>query len=630
MTISSWLDWLLAPNHAGTKKKASSRADGHSTTNRDRRPVDDKTITIRSANTILESHQDLIQRIKLSYGCDQETFQRELLPLIQRYIEFVLDLPATPNHFFCQAGGMVALGLRTAFYALQATDDQIFEGRASITKRRHLELRWRKATFIAGLCAELHRTLSHIHVSDVQNHAWQPYLMPLGKWVERHRIKCLIIQWEAGKQETRSLGLYALPFIVTAEIMADLAEENNVVVPHMLASISGSVTLQEHNLLDDLVRRAAAFVIDLDLQDTARAQGTQPPGLHLGRYFLATMQELVVNSASWRPNTEKSRVWFGPEGLFVVWPNAFNEVLKILDEQLLPGLPKSADQVLDILLDNGMVQPQDQVQSTWLIRPPSVTSGIEAIKLVNPALLLNGVVPSPIPLSMPLLFGAQRPPPAPASAPHAPTPAPADIAASTPASTLPRRPLKAGNVRYLHIASGRTAAKPPAPNQASGSDASQQPATHLVETLPTPAVDSQPDLFESTPCASPPQTRNVASPTATTNSSDAVLSFKVPMRLNHALVKPLSQIIHTMNLAPSLMACCTTAAGIFIPLSELAKRQVDIQIAVRAMAETSMLVQHRSGPTTDREFQGKTVPGVVLKPAFVHGLHGDDFNEPDT
>jgi len=47
------------------------------------------------------------------------------------------------------------------------------------------------------------------------------------------------------------------------------------------------------------------------------------------------------------------------------------------------------------------------------------------------------------------------------------------------------------------------------------------------------------------------------------------------------------------------------------------------------MAETSMLVPHRSGPTTDREFCGKTVPGVVLKPVFVNGLHADDFNEPD-
>lgn len=625
MTIFSWFDWLLAPSYAGAKKTMRDRPDRHTTTNRKPRSVDDETITIRSADRILESHQDLIQRIKLSYGSDQETFQRELLPLIQRYIEFVLDLPATPTHYFCQPGGMVALGLRTAFYALQATDDQIFEGRATITKRRHLELRWRKATFIAGLCAELHRTFSLIHVSDGQSHTWQPYLMPLGRWVERHRVRCLIIQWETGKQETRSLGMYALPFIVTAEIMADLAEENNVVVPHMLASISGSVTLQEHNLLDDLVRRAAAFVIDLDLQDTARAQGTQQPGLHLGRYFLATMQELVVASASWHPNTEKSRVWFGPEGLFVVWPNAFNDVLKILDEQLLPGLPKSGDQVLDILLDNGMVLPQDPVQSTWMIRPPGMVSGIEAVRLVNPALLLNGVVPPPAPLSTPLLVGAQRPPPAPASAPPAPTSAPTN----TPASTLPRHVHKTGNVRYLHLASCRTADKPPATHQTPGGNAKQHHAAHLTETAPTPAAQSQHDLFESTAPVRPPQTSNATSAPTTTNSGDVVLSFKVPMRLHHALVKPLSQIIHTMNLAPSLMACCTTSAGIFIPLSELAKRQVDIPIALRAMAETSMLVPHRSGPTTDREFCGKTVPGVVLKPVFVNGLHADDFNDPD-
>ncbi|MBF4499701.1 TraI domain-containing protein, partial [Vibrio vulnificus] len=74
------------------------------------------------------------------------------------------------------------------------------------------------------------------------------------------------LKWMPNVQESRGLGVFALPHIIPADMLADLAAENAVVVPHMMASICGMPTYREHNMLDALVRRANALVIDQYLQ----------------------------------------------------------------------------------------------------------------------------------------------------------------------------------------------------------------------------------------------------------------------------------------------------------------------------------------------------------------------------
>src|SRR2546429_5206720 len=66
----------------------------------------------------------------------------------------------------------------TLFRSLQGTDAHIFSGRSTISARRHLEPRLRLATFIAGLCCQAHRVLSHIIVTDAQGEVWPAYLLP--------------------------------------------------------------------------------------------------------------------------------------------------------------------------------------------------------------------------------------------------------------------------------------------------------------------------------------------------------------------------------------------------------------------------------------------------------------------
>jgi conjugal transfer pilus assembly protein TraI len=336
-----------------------------------------------SVEELLANHKDIIARIKLCYGSDNATFEADLLAPIRRYTAYVNALPATRNSYFHRPDGLLRLGLETAFYALQATDSQIFAGRQTITNRRMLEPRWRRATFIAGLCGELYRCFNQFKVRDAQGQVWQPYLAPLTLWLHQRRSTHFMVQWMPGP-ERRAIGLYALPLVVPPATMEDLAFGNEVIVPNMLASISGLTTYHDHNVMDRLVQHAVALVIQRERCAPASDASPDEVPVHLARHILEAMRELVQSDHNWLPNAPRSRLWFGADGLFLVWPNGAADVIRLLADEQLPGAPDKPEVVLAILVAAGVVRDHQTGTSVIAIQPPGASEPLDAIPIMPP------------------------------------------------------------------------------------------------------------------------------------------------------------------------------------------------------------------------------------------------------
>ncbi len=583
---------------SATTSQSTVAAQQHSAGAADQLPYPpvDPGIPARQIDEVVASQKDLINRIKVCYGVDNLTFEKDLLPLIHRYAEFVHLLPATPNNYFNGPGGLLRLGLEVAFFSLQGTDGHIFSGRSTISVRRHLEPRWRQATFIAGLCCELHRTLSHVIVTDAQGDEWQPYLQPLSRWLARQNTSRYYLKWRPNAHESRSLGVFVLPHVIPETILQDLAADNDVVVPHMMASISGMALYREHNILDDLVRRSSALVIDRYLQASADRYGTPQLGSHLERYLVDALRRLVHSNSTWTPNGEKSRVWFGSDGLFLVWPNAAAEIRSLLESDQLPGIPKAPETILEILVAAGVFEPQSPSQTTWHIVPPDNKIALEAVKLSSPAILFSQLGSTPEPLSIALM----RAVPGPANnVPNQSVPLldPAKIDSKRrPAEQLPLLPVEAESpIERPPAASPNAVAADPLP-----------PKPHTKD-LTAPASKISPSQKATTP----------------------LQQFKLdaPMRLNSALRDALAQIVDTLNGETSL-AACTVSSGLFIPLAELVCRKIEPPQALRALSEARMLVLHNDSQTLAHDFGGEKKIGLLLHPRFVVGLDPDNFDVP--
>lgn len=387
-------------------------------------PSADPGFVCAAVGDILAEHSNLLARIRLCFGVDQETFARDALALIEAYAVYVHLLPATPDNYFRQPGGLLQLGLEVAFYALQGTDAHIFSGQSTITTRRQLEPRWRHATFIGGLCCELHRALASLIVVDADGNEWPAYLTPLATWLAERRVERYFVRWRAQAPEARSLGLFALPHVVQPAVLQNLNAGNSVIVPHLLASVGGLPMYREPNVLDSLVRRSLALVIDRNLKASADRYGSPQFGSHLERYLVDALRRLAAGESAWVPNREKSRVWYGTDGLFLLWPQCAADAQALLEADQLPGIPKSVDTVLDLLLDAGVAEPRDSSRNTWLIQPPGAKGPLDAIKLTSPAILWSGPEASPHPLAGTLATNLEPTRPMAATTVPAPPPLP--------------------------------------------------------------------------------------------------------------------------------------------------------------------------------------------------------------
>jgi conjugal transfer pilus assembly protein TraI len=282
---------------------------------------------------------------------------------------------------------------------------------------------------------------------------------------------------------------------------------------------------------------------------------------------------LASAESAWVPNREKSRVWYGSDGLFLLWPQCAADAQALLEADQLPGIPKSAETVLDLLLASGVAEPRDSSHNTWLIQPPGAKGPLDAIKLTSPAILWSGPEASPHPLAGTLATNLEPTRPMAATAGPAPPP-------------LPR-----GQMSLLDVAEPDRSA-----------DVSPPPG---APTTGSPAVDE---------------------------AAVTPIALKAPMRLNPAVRDALGSIVGTLSGDARAAAACTVATGIFVPLAELERRGLQPALVMRALGDLRMLVHADANrpPTQSRDFGGVTTVGLILDPRFVAGLDLATFAIPES
>ncbi|WP_369811589.1 MobH family relaxase [Janthinobacterium sp. SUN137] len=547
----------------------------------------------RSVDAILDDNRDILGRIKLAYGGDANAFAKEMLPVIRKYIAYVNVLSATQDSFFARPGGLARLGLETAFFALQATDSQIFAGRATISTRRQLEPRWRFGTFVAGLCAYLYRALDTVVVSDAHGTVWQPYLTPLEDWIHKHEVGSLFVRWSEARQECRSLSLFALPMILPIGTLAYLTHDGSMIAAHMLAAISGEVRYHDHNVIDHLVNRASTLVIHRDLRDADAPAGRARARAYLARFLLNAMRELVQSHQGWVPNSDRSRMWLGRDGLFLVWPNGISDVLTLLQDEGLYGLPASPADAMEILSDAGIILPMSSDESVWSIRPPGTPEPLEALKLVTPGCVLAVLHPPPVALDSDIAFNGTRA-----------------------AGQTRERDSKLRQAGTTPSQAQEGCAGPEAPPDASDRQLS------LPTIPPIPAVEGSAGIEPRTDGRQGKLKK--VNDTKPSQPATATYALRAPIRLNPGVAKILQAIVQTLNDTTLPPACYPMVSGLFVPLDAFVARQADGKMALRALADANMLVTGPAGtePVEYHNLHGKQLVGMVIALQFIEGLDG--------
>jgi hypothetical protein len=278
---SLFAQWLGLPTTGPAPRASPPSATDRVTAEREY-PLAARGLPAIGVAEVMAPHANWLCRLRDAYGAEESTFERDIGSVVERYAQFVHLLPATRDSHFRHAGGLFRMGAEIAFYALQASDGAIFSGRQTLSARSTLEPRWRYAAFLAGLCSELHRPLSHFSVRNEHGAEWPAYEQPLARWLQQTGSRRYYLRWVDAAPTTRPLGILAMTQIIAPAVLQSLAAGNSVIVPQCIAAISGAPSSGEAGTLAALVRRAAAVVLEAERCSEpdgvdAAAAGAQAP-----------------------------------------------------------------------------------------------------------------------------------------------------------------------------------------------------------------------------------------------------------------------------------------------------------------------------------------------------------------
>ena len=284
------------------------------------------------------------------------------------------------------------------------------------------------------------------------------------------------------------------------------------------------------------------------------------------------------------------------DGLYIVWPNAANDVRKLLEADQLPGIPKAPETLLEIFIDAGVVEPSGGTETTWHIFPPHCDKAIEAVRLASPSILLAAM---------------DRPP----------EPLPYVLAKPRPESPAPPTSAAASSVR-----SGQTIELPLALPAAPDTPLQRHPT-------PVPTAQQRPESVAGDELELSVASSSPAGPTgADLSPRRPTFSLTAPLRLDAPLRAALGDVVDSFNRDGADVACCSTPTGLFIPLAEFERRAIEPALAMRALADASMLVSSSSSKTkpVTRDFGGEAKTGIVIHPRFIAGFEHADFQDTPT
>lgn len=361
-------------------------------------PPSDNGVTFYPAHEVLATQADLLHRLRMATGVADAEYDRLYGTVITNLANGVNLLPATETGTHQGAGGLFRLSLELGFYALQASEASIFAARAGVERRRLLEPRWRYATWLAGMCCELYRPITTMIVTTPDGDQWPTYRLPLGEWLDEKGFDRYYIRWieqSPGKQRPGRGAAATLAHRLIPDVALQyLHEGSNEIVPTMIDVITGSFGSHNPHPMARIIEEVREKVVARDNAIRPQTYGKLTVGQHTEPHLLDAMRRLL-KSGKWTINVKKSRLWFGDEGLFLIWPTAANEMLEMLRQDGIAGIPQDSHTILDILAEAQVFEAHHDGGYFWTVFPPSSSNELAAVKFANPDTIFGALFDAP-------------------------------------------------------------------------------------------------------------------------------------------------------------------------------------------------------------------------------------------
>lgn len=342
-----------------------------------------KGLPVVAPDKLIETQKELLERIANSTIATPDVFETHYLAAVSRFAAFAHLLPASQSHHHRGAGGLLRHAIEVGLWALQSADRVLLKSAVSPMHRREMEPRWQLAVFLAAMCHDAGKPVTDLTVTNKdRTTTWHPISEDLYDWAIKHEVNAYFLEWREGrgKQHTALSSLIA-ERIIGARSLAWIAEVDTDLVVWLMESLAGNPG--PTNLIYDLVSKADQSSVERDLKTLGVAMAGYELGVPIERHLIDIMRRFV-REGMWLINLPGARLWNIDGHVYLVWPAAGEELARQIKEDGIPGIPRTPDGILDMLIDRGMAFLRDAGSSDdrfWKIVPNVLAEKIPDIKL---------------------------------------------------------------------------------------------------------------------------------------------------------------------------------------------------------------------------------------------------------
>ncbi len=352
---------------------------------------------------LIDTQRELIDQIREAGIASSDIFDEFYLASLRRFASYAHLLPASQTHHHRGAGGLLRHAAEVSLWSLQSGDRVLLPGEQAPRRRRELEPRWHLAVFLAALCHDVGKPVTDLVVTSRDGEkVWNPFIEDLYSWASRNDVDRYFLHWRKNraKKHTAVSSLIA-ERIISPKSLAWIADGDTELVLWMMETINGQPSAE--NLIHDLVIRSDQVSVERDL----RSLGVTFTGYEIGlpvERFLVDIMRRMVRDGVWDVNQPGSRLWHIDGHLYLVWPSAGEEIAAIINQEKIPGLPRTPNSLLEMLVDRklGSIR-DDQVKEKayWYVAPDVLAEKIPNIRLTAIRLRDPSLVIDPPPASVP-------------------------------------------------------------------------------------------------------------------------------------------------------------------------------------------------------------------------------------
>lgn len=324
-------------------------------------------IPLLDVSSIIERHKKTISRIQFATGDNEAFFSTWYAPLILSYAKFVHLLPASENSHHALPGGMLAHGLEVALSAMLRADRAIVGMHKVPEQRIPYEKKWKLAVFIAAIAHDIGKPLSDVLVHDEKGNQWSPYLDSLYDWGVSIGAKFYVITWNRNRyKQHEAMATEALNYILNSDVKNFLYDGSPEILTLLMSAISGA-----ENQIRTIVTQADQESSALDAKRNPMRVSDMKYGIPVALHLKDAISRYLSGLNKIDVNTDNGQVFYLSDGLYLKWPDAMPLIMEHFPTQQMMGVPTSAPQFADVLIEAGLAKAGEGLFSsrlrTWRI-----------------------------------------------------------------------------------------------------------------------------------------------------------------------------------------------------------------------------------------------------------------------